>query len=63
MRGHELVMVSEWMENGNIKQYLQKNPHADKLFLVSNYLACDLLWMPLTSLTADRRCARHHTFA
>jgi len=34
MRGPELVMVSEWMKNGNIKQYLQKNPHVNKPSLV-----------------------------
>jgi len=34
MRGPELVMVSEWMKNGNIKQYLLKNPHVNKPSLV-----------------------------
>ena len=34
MRGSELVMVSEWMKNGNIKQYLHKNPHVNKPSLV-----------------------------
>jgi hypothetical protein len=35
MNGPELVMVSKWMGNGNIKQYLQRNLHANKASLVS----------------------------
>ena len=35
MHGPELVMVSEWMDNGNIKQYLRKNSHVNKPSLVN----------------------------
>jgi len=35
LHGSELIMVSEWMNNGNIKQYLQRNPHANKPSLAS----------------------------
>ena len=35
MHGPELVMVSEWMDNGNIKQYLQRNTRVNKPSLVS----------------------------
>ena len=35
MRGSELVMVSEWMKNGNVKQYLRQNPRVNKLSLVN----------------------------
>ena len=34
MHGPELVMVSEWMDNGNVKKYLQRNSHANKPSLV-----------------------------
>lgn len=30
-----LYMVSEWMDNGNINQYLKQKPKADRLQLVS----------------------------
>lgn len=43
MRGPELVMVSEWMQNGNIKQYLHKNPHVNKPSLVCASPTLDLL--------------------
>jgi len=35
MHGPDLIMVSEWMDNGNIKQYLQINPRANKPSLVN----------------------------
>lgn len=34
MHGPELVMVSEWMNNGNVKQYLRTNSHVNKPSLV-----------------------------
>jgi len=34
MSGDRLVMVSEWMANGNIDEYMQTNPYADRLGLV-----------------------------
>ena len=43
MHGPELVMVSEWMDNGNIKQYLHRNPRANKPSLVRGPLAFDRL--------------------
>jgi len=39
MDGPELVMVSEWMDNGNIKQYLERNSHVNKPALVA-FLPC-----------------------
>ena len=42
MDGPELVMVSECMDNGNIKQYLGKNSHVNKPALVS---ALPRLWL------------------
>ncbi|CAE6455882.1 unnamed protein product [Rhizoctonia solani] len=32
-KGQSLGMVSEWMENGNLHEYLRKNPNADRLEL------------------------------
>jgi serine/threonine protein kinase len=34
IRGSELVVVSEWMENGNIKEYLRINPRVNRHSLV-----------------------------
>ena len=31
---NRLVMVSEWMEKGNIKEFMNANPTADRLELV-----------------------------
>lgn len=31
------VMVSEWMENGNINEFLEKNPDVDRLNLVRSF--------------------------
>jgi hypothetical protein len=35
IHGPELFMVSKWMDNGNIKQYLQKNAGVNKPSLVN----------------------------
>jgi hypothetical protein len=35
-RGH-ISMVSEWMDNGTLTQYLAHNPDADRVQLVSNF--------------------------
>ena len=32
-----LYMVSEWMPNGNVRQYIAKNPEASRLQLVSEF--------------------------
>ena len=34
MTGTRFVMVSEWMENGNINEFLGVHPDADRLGLV-----------------------------
>jgi len=34
MDGDRLVMVSEWMANGNIDEFVGANPNADRLGLV-----------------------------
>ncbi|KAF9789504.1 kinase-like domain-containing protein, partial [Thelephora terrestris] len=34
IRGSELVVVSEWIENGNIREYLRRNTQADRLSLL-----------------------------
>ena len=31
----DFIMVSEWMENGNVKQYISANPEVNRLSLVS----------------------------
>ena len=35
MTGTQFVMVSEWMINGNINEFLKANPNSDRLGLVS----------------------------
>ena len=35
MHKAELVMVSQWMENGNITQHLRRNPRVNRLSLVN----------------------------
>lgn len=34
MNEYQFAMVSEWMENGNIHEFLEKNPDADRIGLV-----------------------------
>ena len=34
MTGTQFVMVSEWMENGNIKEFVEAHPDTDRLELV-----------------------------
>ncbi|KAF9644232.1 kinase-like protein [Thelephora ganbajun] len=36
MHGPELVMVSEWMSNGDVKQYVQRNPRVNKFSLLAD---------------------------
>lgn len=31
---HRIALVSEWMENGNINQFIRKDPHANRPMLV-----------------------------
>ena len=31
---HKFAMVSEWMENGNINQFIEMDPHANRLVFV-----------------------------
>lgn len=39
MIDHRFVMVSQWMKNGNVNEFLKNNPDADRLELVSPQLA------------------------
>jgi len=32
--GDQFIMISEWMSNGNINEFLEANPDADRLRLV-----------------------------
>ena len=63
MDGPDLVMVSEWMDNGNIKQYLQGNPRVNKPALVSPHPAFDRTSYLFTSTTVGRCCTRRGLFA
>jgi serine/threonine protein kinase len=35
---HQLAMVSEWMENGNINEFIQKDEHVNRTELVRCHL-------------------------
>ena len=62
--GDQLVVVSEWMKNGNIKEYIQQNPHVNKLLLVN--FTGSLIYLftySLTSLAVGGCCARRRIFA
>ena len=39
MSESQFMMVSDWMENGNINEFIQKHPDADRLGLVSPCVA------------------------
>lgn len=44
MTENRFVMVSEWMKNGNIVEYLERNPHGDRPELLRN-IAEGLIYM------------------
>ena len=48
-----LQFVSEWMPNGNLTQYLGKNPGANRVNLVGFSLAITSLLMPISSKLLD----------
>ena len=50
MEKGQFATVSEWMEHGNIMDYI-KNNHANRLELVSRVFT-----FPTTSLNADNSC-------
>ena len=56
MLDYDLVMVSDWMENGPIKWYLEGKPPKDKLRLVRHSLVSVCGCHLLTSLTAGGCC-------
>ena len=62
MDGPELVMVSEWMDNGNIKQYLERNSRVNKPALASALPHFWLVAYLFTSATAGRCCTRRGLF-
>lgn len=38
MSKNRFAMVSDWKENGNINEFIQEHPDADRLGLVSPYV-------------------------
>ena len=57
MTEFRLVMVSEWMENGNVTDFLKTNGEADRLELVSSSLSLSLppITYNRTIVAASRR--------
>jgi hypothetical protein len=48
MAGAQFVMVSEWMANGNINEFVKAHPDVDRLELVGfppQVLLSQFLWM------------------
>jgi hypothetical protein len=43
MSEDQFAMVSGWMDNGNINEFVKKNPGADRLVLVGFSFAISLL--------------------
>lgn len=43
------VMVSGWMENGSINEFIETHPGADRLELVSLPLATSFPWLLVTT--------------
>ena len=37
--GNEFTMISEWMPNGNINEFIEANPKADRIQLVGPQFA------------------------
>ena len=56
--GTQLVMVSDWMENGNINEFTKVHPDADRLGLVGSPLQTFVLFSSVTveNSLADRCC-------
>ncbi|KAF9645417.1 hypothetical protein BDM02DRAFT_3101364, partial [Thelephora ganbajun] len=48
MTGNRFVMVSEWMENGNINEFVKANIDTDRLGLVCFFVRCFYLRLLLT---------------
>ena len=44
MSEHRFVLVSEWMENGNINEFIERDQHVNRAELVRYH------WIPGTSL-------------
>jgi len=38
MGEHRFALVSEWMENGNINDFIERDPHVNRVDLVRYFL-------------------------
>ena len=41
---HQFAMVSEWMDNGNINEFIRKDPDANRIALVR--IGVQSQWVP-----------------
>ena len=55
---NRFVMISEWMDNGNVNEFLEKNPYVDRLELVGILTGSLSLLVPNSSITDVAQ--RHH---
>jgi hypothetical protein len=51
--GHRFVMVSEWMKNGHVECYLEKNPDVNRTELVC---PVPVPYFGMQLIVVDRRC-------
>ena len=58
MSENRFAMVSEWMIHGNINQYIEAHPEADRLRLVRPVRYPGFLTLTAEGSSADRRCER-----
>ena len=56
MSRSQFAMVSEWMVNGNIKEFVKKNRDANRFKLVRSCSYCKSYLPLITSFPIARRC-------
>ena len=59
MTESQLAVVSEWMDNGNVNEFVKARPDANRLVLV-RFLSCFLLLLDIDPRTIAIACRGHH---
>jgi len=53
-----LQLVSEWMPGGELREYIKKNPDANRINLVGSFLPASTQYLTLVSVDRCRRGSR-----
>ena len=53
-----LQLVSEWMPGGELREYIKKNPDANRISLVGSFLPASTQYLTLVSVDRHRRRSR-----